>query len=277
MIAVAIMNTIANPIDTRIESGASRVLRPGLAHERAFLLTGAFLFAASVAGTVYLCGYMSAGMPMPGGWNMSMAWMRAPGQTWFGAASWFMGMWMVMMTAMMLPSLVSMLMGHRRPESIRLPRAFVIAGYFFVWAVFGAIAYPIGVAFAAAEMRWSGLARLVPIATGVVLLLSGCVQLSRWKVRHLEHCRSLPGSQPSDVWGAWRRGMHLGVQCSLCCLAFMIILLVGGVMNLGLMAILTAAITVERLPAGRGRTSVISGFIIIASAVFVIVRALSAA
>ena len=42
---------------------------------------------------------------MPGGWTMSMVWMRMPGQTWPGAAASFLGMWVVMMVAMMLPSL----------------------------------------------------------------------------------------------------------------------------------------------------------------------------
>jgi predicted metal-binding membrane protein len=44
-------------------------------------------------------------MPMPGRWTMPMAWMRMPGQTWPGAAASFLGMWVVMMVAMMLPSL----------------------------------------------------------------------------------------------------------------------------------------------------------------------------
>ena len=49
------------------------------------------------------------GMEMPGGWTMSMAWMRMPGQGWPGAAATFLGMWIVMMVAMMLPVLVPML------------------------------------------------------------------------------------------------------------------------------------------------------------------------
>jgi hypothetical protein len=53
-------------------------------------------------------------MPMPGGWTMSMAWMRMPGQTWPGAAASFLGMWVVMMVAMMLPSLVPMLWRYRQ-------------------------------------------------------------------------------------------------------------------------------------------------------------------
>jgi predicted metal-binding membrane protein len=53
------------------------------------------------------------GMLMPGGWTMSMAWMRMPGQTWAGAAASWLGMWIVMMVAMMLPSLVPMLWRYR--------------------------------------------------------------------------------------------------------------------------------------------------------------------
>ena len=50
---------------------------------------------------------------MPGGWSMSMAWMRTGEQTWPGVAASFLGMWAVMMMAMMLPSLVPMLGRYR--------------------------------------------------------------------------------------------------------------------------------------------------------------------
>ena len=82
----------------------------------AFLGVSALLFAASVAVTIVWCGSMSAmgGMWMPGDWTMSMAWMRRPGQTWPGAAASFLGMWVVMTAAMMLPSLVPMLWRYRR-------------------------------------------------------------------------------------------------------------------------------------------------------------------
>ena len=65
----------------------------GVARDRAFLGASALLFAASAAGTAAWCGSMSGGMPMPGGWTMSMAWMRMPGQGWLGAAASFMEMW----------------------------------------------------------------------------------------------------------------------------------------------------------------------------------------
>ena len=51
---------------------------------------------------------------MPGGWTMSMAWMRMPGQAWPAAAAMFLGMWIVMMVAMMLPYLVPALWRYRQ-------------------------------------------------------------------------------------------------------------------------------------------------------------------
>jgi predicted metal-binding membrane protein len=79
------------------------------ASQRAFFGVSALLFAASAAVTIVWCASMSAmgEMPMPDDWTM--AWMLMPGQTWPGAAASFLGMWVVMMVAMMLPSLAPML------------------------------------------------------------------------------------------------------------------------------------------------------------------------
>jgi len=153
-----------------------------LARDREFLGTCAVLFIASAVATIYWCRSMSASMAMPGGWTMSMAWMRMPGQMWLGAAASFVGMWAVMMVAMMLPSLVPMLLSYRDsvrgPDGTRLGRltALAGAGYFFVWVVFGVISYSVGVSLVAAEMRWPNFARSVPIDIGVVLLLAGSIQ-----------------------------------------------------------------------------------------------------
>jgi predicted metal-binding membrane protein len=83
--------------------------------EHAVLAVCSLLFAASTTLTIVWCASMSAmgGMLMPGGWTMSMAWMRMPEQTWAGAAASWLGMWVVMMVAMMLPSLVPMLLRCR--------------------------------------------------------------------------------------------------------------------------------------------------------------------
>src|SRR5678815_6196376 len=104
----------------------------------AFFGAAGLLFAASTAVTIVRCASMSAmgEISMAGGWTMSMAWVRMPGQTWPGAASSFLGMWIVMMVAMMLPSLVPMLSRYReavgRTGETRLGRltALVGVGYF---------------------------------------------------------------------------------------------------------------------------------------------------
>src|SRR5512147_1830994 len=121
---------------------------------RTFFGILALLFAASAAMTATWCGLMSGmgAMPMPGGWTMSMMWMRMPGQTWAGAAASFVGMWGAMMVAMMLPSLVPMLWRYRQAVGSRIGEtrlgwltALVGVGYFFVWTVFGMAAFPLGV------------------------------------------------------------------------------------------------------------------------------------
>jgi predicted metal-binding membrane protein len=136
---------------------------------------------------------------MPGGWSMSMAWMRMPGQTWLRAAALFLGMWVVMMVAMMLPSLVPMLWHYRqsigRAGVRHLGRltALVGAGYFLVWTLLGMAAFALGVALAAVEMQLAALARAVPFAAGVVIVIAGALQFTAWKAHHLSCCREPPG------------------------------------------------------------------------------------
>ena len=138
-----------------------------MASGRAFLAVCALIFTASTAVTIAWCAAMAAmgGMPMPGGWTMSMAWMRMPTQTWAGAAAAFLAMWVVMMVAMMLPSLVPLLWGYRQAVAgtgearLGLLTATVGAGYFFVWTLLGMAAYPLGAALAAAGMEVPAIAR----------------------------------------------------------------------------------------------------------------------
>ena len=214
-----------------------------------------------------------------------MAWMRMPGQTWLDAAAAFMGMWVVMMVAMMLPSLVPMLSRYRRAvrvyDETRLGAMTVLAGagYFLIWASVGAVAYPLGASIAAAEMRWPALARSVPISTGVILLLAGGVRLTAWKAHQLECCRSAPESSRSlrpEARSAWRYGLRLGVHCGMCCCGFMMTLLVTGVMDLGVMALVAAGITVERLAPRPERAARTAGVLAIAAGALMIARAIAA-
>jgi predicted metal-binding membrane protein len=252
--------------------------------ERAFLGVAALLFAASTAATIAWCGSMPAmrGMPMPGGWTMSMTWMRMPGQTWPAAAASFLGMWAVMMAAMMLPSLVPMLARYRRAvgatgETRLAPlTALVGAGYFSAWTVLGAVAFPLGVALATLEMRLPALARAVPAAAGVVVLIAGALQFSAWKARCLACCREAPGgggALPAAAGTAWRHGLTLGLHCIRCCAGPTAILLVVGVMDLRAMAAVAAAITAERLAPAGERVARAIGAVAVAAGLLLILRA----
>ncbi len=257
-------------------------MRSERASQQAFWGVSSLLFAASTAGTIAWCGSMSGGMPMPGGWTMSMAWMRMPGQSWTGAAASFLGMWVLMMVAMKLPSLVPMLWQYRqesrqavgRPRGERLGRltALVGVGYFLIWTVIGMAVFPLGVALAAAEMQRPALARAVPIAIGFVILLAGALQFTAWKARQLSCCRAcLP--LVTDAATAWREGLRLGLHCCQCCAGLMSILLVVGVMDLRAMTAVAAAITAERLAPAGERVARVIGVAVVGAGLLLIARA----
>ena len=255
-----------------------------MASERAFFGVSALLFAASAGVTIVACASHPAmgGMRMPGGWTMSMAWMRMQGQTWPGAAAAFLGSWVVMMVAMMLPSLVPMLWRYRQAVSgsggTRLGplTALVGVGYFCVWTMIGTAAFPLGVALAAIEMQLPALARAVPVAVGGVVLIAGAAQFTAWKARHLACCRAAPGcgrKVPGDAGTAWRHGLRLGLQCCACCAPLTAIILGIGVMDLRAMAVVAAAITLERLAPSGARVARATGAAAVGAGLLLIVRA----
>ena len=231
-----------------VEAGAAS----GRGTGRPFLSVVTLLFAACAALTIVWCAPGMEEMPMPGGWTMSMIWMRMPGQSWSAAAASFLISWTVMMTAMMLPSLIPTLLAVRRSPG-RLT-ALAGVGYLMVWALLGLAIYPAGVAMAGVEMRSPALAGAVPMARGIVVLLAGAFQFSSWKAHHLACCREAPGlgGLPRDAAAAWRLGVRLGLHCCCECAGLTAILLVLGMMDLRVMAVIATAITAERIaPAGE--------------------------
>ena len=250
----------------------------------AFLCVAALLFAVSAAVTIVWSTSMASmgKMSMPGGWMMSMAWMRTPEQTWTATTATFLGMWTVMMVAMMLPSVIPMLSRYR--EAVRvsgqarlgLLTAVVATGYFFIWTAFGALAFPLGAALATMEMRQPALSRAVPVAAAVIILMAGALQFTTWKARQLACCRDssrLNNALGADARTAWRYGMRLGLDCGPCCANLMVILLVIGVMDLRAMAIVTVAITAERLAPTGERVARAIGAICIGAGVIFVARA----
>jgi predicted metal-binding membrane protein len=118
------------------------------------------------------------------------------------------------------------------------------------------------------------------MAVGGIILIAGALQFSAWKARHLAGCREAPaparagvsGTMSADARAAWQHGLHLGLHCSLCCAGPMAILLVMGVMDLRVMAIVAAAITAERLAPTGERVARIIGAVVIGTGLLLIAR-----
>jgi len=244
-----------------------------------------FAFAISTGLTVAACLSMSAmgEMPMPGGRTMSMMWLPVCGQTWPAVAASFVGMWIAMMVAMMLPSVAPALWRYhealRRTGRTRVATQTGLAAlaYFAVWAALGLAVFALGAALAMLEMRIPAVSRAIPVVGGAVVLLAGALQMSSLKAHYLHCCRREPDCGRvvlrSRAAAALRYGSRLGLHCCFCCASLTAVLVVAGVMNPLAMAAVTAAITLERLtPHGRFVARSI-GLVVVGIGLLMIVRA----
>ena len=193
----------------------------------------------------------------------------------------FLGMWVVMMVAMMLPSLVPMLWRYRQAVATDRRDATRSADHARGRRLLLRVdRHRSGRLCARRRARGDRDAAADRGAHGAdrgraVVLIAGALQFTRWKLRHLACCRPAPvraRTLPDDAATAYRYGVRLGLHCAQCCAGLIAILLVIGVMDLAAMAVVAVAITVERvLPAGE-RVARIIGAIIIAMGLFLIAR-----
>jgi predicted metal-binding membrane protein len=212
------------------------------------------------------------GMEMLGGWTMSHMWMLMPGQSWLGATASFVGMWTVMMVAMMLPSLMPALLRHRESLGYRISDAragwlavTVGVAYFAVWVTIGVVVFPLGVALADLAMSEPRVAHVVPTVLGAVVVGAGLLQHSAWKARQLDRCRAASGAMDMhvDTRIAWRHGWCLGVHCVRSCAGLTAVALCLGVMDLRVMVAVAIAVTAERLASDGVRAARLVGVVVI--------------
>jgi predicted metal-binding membrane protein len=170
-----------------------------------------------------------------------------------GTLGWFVGVWVVMMAAMMLPSIAptAALYGRMtRERSPLLPLLFT-AGYLLTWAAAGVAAFAlaaVGDASIGGVLEWDRAGRWV---AGVTLLVAAVYELTPLKDVCLGKCRSplgfLLGAWRDGPRGALEMGARNGAWCVGCCWALMASLFALGVMSLAWMAFVAGLIAVEKL------------------------------
>jgi predicted metal-binding membrane protein len=175
-----------------------------------------------------------------------------------GGFGWFLGVWVTMMAAMMLPSVaptVALYARASRSSGWGSPWIFA-AGYLAAWTVYGAGAYGVYRLVDAVDHGVLAWDRAGPYVAGIAVALAGLYQLTPLKDVCLRHCRSplhfLLGKWRAGPVGALRMGAGHGLYCVGCCWGLMIVLFAVGVMSVFWMAVIAAVIFAEKLlPLGR--------------------------
>jgi predicted metal-binding membrane protein len=169
-----------------------------------------------------------------------------------GTLGWFVGVWVVMMAAMMLPSVsptVALYARMTRRRGVGRPLLFS-TGYLVVWGLAGVVAYGVyvsGRTLFGSDLRWNAGGRWL---AGAALLLAALYELTPLKDVCLQRCRTPVGF----LLGAWRDGrrgaLAMGTRnaawCVGCCWALTGALFALGVMSVSWMAFVAALITLEK-------------------------------
>ncbi len=192
--------------------------------------------------------------------DLRMAGMDAGPGTDPGHFGFFVSVWVVMMAAMMLPSITPIALAHHELQHRRQQQrhnlnaaatGLFVAGYLAVWVIAGLLAYALlelAIGFAGGLFAWDRAGRWV--AAGV-LATAALYQLTPYKNACLSRCRSRRAALLKD-WrdgprGALRMGIDHGAWCLGCCWALMAALFALGVMSVGWMLLITVLIAAERL------------------------------
>jgi predicted metal-binding membrane protein len=179
-----------------------------------------------------------------------------------GGLAWYVGVWVTMMAAMMLPSVAPMTLIFARISRERarrgqtyVPTWIFLAGYLAAWTAYGLLAYSVFRLVTAAGTEWLAWDRAGPYVAGGAVAAAGVYQLTPLKEICLRHCRGplhfiLHGWRTGRI-GALRMGVEHGLYCIGCCWGLMVILFAVGVMSLFWMAAIAVVIFAEKaLPYG---------------------------
>jgi predicted metal-binding membrane protein len=217
------------------------------------LLVGGALVAAVVlcwAWIVPMARDMYGPMTGPSAWMMTDTWDVSHLLLLFA-------MWAVMMAGMMLPSAAPALFLYgcviRRSGNANRATAHVYAfagGYLAVWTAYSLLATVLQRLLA----RWLLITPMMDARDarfgGALLVVAGLYQFTPLKRACLESCRHpvefITRHWRPGLWGGFYLGAAHGLYCIGCCWALMMMLFVGGVMNLWWIAALTVFVLIEK-------------------------------
>ncbi|MEX5721543.1 DUF2182 domain-containing protein [Geodermatophilus maliterrae] len=189
------------------------------------------------------------------GWWWTVRQMQGMDQgpwTGLGTLGWFLGVWVVMMAAMMFPSVAPTVALYSRLTRQRSPLSPLLfaAGYVVTWAGAGLVAFTLAASverISGGVLAWDRAGRWV---AGVTLLVAAGYELSPLKDVCLGKCRSplgfLLGAWRDGRWGALRMGAQHGAWCVGCCWALMASLFALGVMSVAWTALVAGLIALEK-------------------------------
>jgi predicted metal-binding membrane protein len=162
-----------------------------------------------------------------------------------GGLGWYLGVWVTMTAAMMLPS-TAPAARHVARLARRAPTLLFAAGYLTVWTGYGLLAYGVFRLVTSLDLGWLAWNRGGPYAAGTVVVAAGLYELTPSKRLSLRRCRSAPRGR-----NAFGSGLAHGLDCAGCSGALMAVLFVLGAMSLFWMAGVAVAIFAEKvLPRG---------------------------
>jgi predicted metal-binding membrane protein len=173
-----------------------------------------------------------------------------------GGFGWFLGVWVTMMAAMMLPSAAPMALFFGHVSSARRTAIFLV-GYLLAWTVYGVVAFALYRAIRALDVGFLAWDERGPLVAGAAIVLAGMYQLTPLKNVCLHHCRT-PLHFVRNRWrdgglGALGMGLEHGLFCVGCCSGLMLILFAVGAMSLGWMALIAGLIFAEKVLPFGGR------------------------
>jgi predicted metal-binding membrane protein len=257
--------SMANP--TAPDERRATILESALRHNAALLIVLLVLLPlVSWMWIVVMARDMYGPMTGASAWMMTTRW-----DLWHLLLLW--AMWAVMMTGMMLPSasptllLYGLIVRRSAQESAARQIYTLAAGYLVAWTAFslGATALQRGLA---ALLLVSSMMKITsPVVGAALLLIAGVYQLTPIKQACLRMCQSPLGFLMSrwrtGLYSAFSMGLRHGAYCVGCCWALMLLLFAGGVMNLTVIAALTAFVAFEKLTPLGVHGARISGVLLI--------------